>query len=221
MEPFTLGRVHNPVRVLMDAGAALASVAGAVTLIVLTRSDLPRLASMAVFGLSLVGLFTTSSFYHSIPWTHRWKAWMQKLDHSMIFVVVAASYTPLAVNVLTGRWRWMVLLVVWSVTLIGIIQKFLLPRIETWFSIALQTGLGWFAVVPLVEFIRRLSGGAIVLMLGGGLLYTIGLILFTIKRPKLSPRLFSYHEVFHVFVIGAAALHFTMMLVYIVPYSGA
>jgi hemolysin III len=204
----------------MDAGAALASVVGAITLMVLTRTDLPRLFSMAVFSLSLVGLFSTSSIYHSMPWTHRWKVWLQKLDHSMIFVVVAASYTPLAVNVLSGRWRWVVLVVVWSVALLGIVQKFLLPKIDTWFSITLQTTLGWFAVVPLVEFIRRLSGGAIVLMLGGGLLYMIGMILFTMKRPRLSPRVFSYHEVFHVFVIGAAALHFTMMLVYVVPYSG-
>jgi len=220
MERITLGRMHNPIRVLMDAGAALASVIGAVTLIVLTRTDPPRLLSMAVFGLSLVALFTTSSLYHSIPWTHEWKTRLQQLDHSMIFVVVAASYTPLAVNVLTGRWRWLVLVVAWSVALVGIIQKFLLPRIDAWFSITLQTTLGWFAVVPLVELIRRLSGGAIVLMLSGGALYMVGMILFTIKRPRLLPRIFSYHEVFHVFVIGAATLHFAMMLLYIVPYQG-
>ncbi|HDH03464.1 MAG TPA: hypothetical protein ENH15_04380, partial [Actinobacteria bacterium] len=205
MQRMTLGRMQNPVRGFMDASAALASVIGAVALVVMTRSDVPRSISMAIFGASLVGLFTTSSLYHSIQWGDLWRTRMQRLDHSMIFLLVAGSYTPLAVNVLTGAWRWSVLIVVWSVTLVGIVQKFLLPRVKAWFSITLQTTLGWFAVIPIVEMVNLLSDGAIALMVASGLLYTVGMIAFTTKWPRLSPRVFSYHEVFHVFVIGAAA----------------
>lgn len=215
----TLGRMQNPIRGFMDAGAALASAMGAVTLVMLTLTDTPRLISVAVFGLSLVALFTTSSLYHSVPWSRVWKQRMQRLDHSMIFVVVAGSYTPIAVNVLNGRWRITVLVVVWTVATVGILQKFLLPSIKNWFSITLQTTLGWFALVPFVELVRRLSGGAIALMVGGGILYMVGMILFTTRRPRLHPRVFSYHEVFHVFVIGAATLHFLLVLIYIVPYQ--
>ncbi len=221
MERMTLGRMQNPVRGFMDAGAAIASVAGAVALVIMTRSDVPRLISMAVFGASLVALFTTSSLYHSIQWGEIWRKRMQRLDHSMIFFLVAGSYTPLAVNVLTGAWRWSVLVVVWSVAIVGMVQKLVLPKVKAWFSITLQTTLGWFAVVPIVEMVNLLSGGAIVLMVASGLLYTAGMIAFTTKRPRLSPRVFSYHEVFHVFVISAAALHFVMLVIYIVPYQGA
>ena len=214
----TLGKMTNPVRGFMDATAAAASLAALVVLIVLTTDDIARMVSMIIYALSLTALYTTSSLYHSIPWRPAWKQRMQRLDHSMIFVLVAGSFTPIAVNVLDGAWRVVVLSVVWGVTLVGVAQKIVWPRVKPWFSITLQTTLGWFAIVPLVELIRRLSGGAIVLIAAGGLLYTVGMIFFTLKRPRLFPRVFSYHEVWHVFVISASVLHFLAILIYVVPY---
>jgi hemolysin III len=202
----------------MDATAAAASLAALVVLIVLTTQDIPRMVSMIIYALSLTALYTTSSLYHSIPWRPAWKQRMQRLDHSMIFVLVAGSFTPIAVNVLDGAWRVVVLSVVWGVTLVGVAQKIVWPRVKPWFSITLQTTLGWFAIVPLIELIHRLSGGAIVLIAAGGLLYTVGMIFFTLKRPRLFPRVFSYHEVWHVFVISASILHFLAILIYVAPY---
>lgn len=215
----TLGKMTNPVRGLMNAGAAAASLAGLVALVWLTAGDGPRMLSMVVYGLSLVALYTTSSLYHSIPWRTRWKRRMQRIDHSMIYVLVAGSFTPIAANVLDGAWRIAVLAVVWSVVLVGVIQKIVWPRVRPWFSITLQTSLGWFALVPMVELIRRLSGGAVALIVAGGALYTLGMILFTTRRPRLWPRVFSYHEVFHLLVISASALHFLAVLIYVVPHA--
>ena len=139
----------------------------------------------------------------------------------MIFVLVAGSFTPIAFNVLDGAWRISVLAVVWTVTIVGVTQKVVWPIVRSWFSITLQTTLGWFALVPIVELIRRLSGGAVVMIAVGGLFYTVGMVLFTLKRPRLSPRVFSYHEVWHMFVISASLLHFLVVLLYVVPYPRA
>lgn len=221
MPRLTLGKMTNPVRGLMNAGAAAASLVALVVLVVMTADDRPRMISMTVYALSLLALYTTSSLYHSIPWRQRWKQRMQRLDHSMIFVLVAGSFTPLAFNVLDGAWRTSVLAIVWSVAVVGIVQKIVWPRVKPWFSITLQTTLGWFAIVPFLEFVRRLSGGAIALIAAGGVLYTVGMILFTLRRPRLAPRVFSYHEVFHVLVITASVLHFLAVLIYVVPYPRA
>lgn len=209
----------NPVRGFMDATAALASVAALVALVVLTSNDTPRMMSMVVYALTLVALYTTSSLYHSIPWRPKWKQRMQRLDHSMTYLLVAGSFTPIAANVLDGAWRVRVLAVVWGAAIVGVGQKIIFPRVRPWFSITLQTTLGWFALVPFLELMRRLSGGAIALIAAGGALYTVGMILFTLKRPRLSPAFFSYHEVWHVFVIAASVLHFLAVLINVVPYT--
>ena len=214
-----LGRMRNPVRGIMDGTAAIASFVGLLTLAVLTFGDTGRFVAVGIFGLSLIALYTTSSLYHSVPWSLRWRRRMQRLDHSMIYLLVAGSWTPVAAIVLDGTWRVVVLAVVWAMAIVGIVQKLLWPKVRLWFSITLQTVMGYFAIVPLVELVRRLSGGAIALMLASGALYTIGLILFTTRRPRLFPRVFSYHEVFHVFVIAASTLHFVLVLRYLVPYT--
>lgn len=221
MQRIMLGKMLNPVRGFMDATAAVASLAALVVLVVLTAHDPPRMLSMIVYSLSLVALYTTSALYHSIPWRPRWKQRMQRLDHSMIFVLVAGSFTPIAFNVLDGAWRVTVLAVVWAVAVVGVVQKVVWPRVRQWFSVTLQTSLGWFVLVPFLELVRRLSGGAIILIAAGGILYTIGMILFTMRRPRFAPRVFSYHEVFHVFVISASLLHFLAVLIYVVPFPRA
>ena len=205
----------------MDATAAVASLGALVVLVMLTAHDTPRMLSMTVYALSLMALYTTSSLYHSIPWRPRWRQRMQRIDHSMIFVLVAGSFTPIAFNVLDGAWRVIVLAVVWTVTIVGVVQKVVWPKVKPWFSITLQTTLGWFALVPFIELVRRLSGGAITLIAAGGILYTVGMILFTVRRPRLAPRIFSYHEVFHLLVISASLLHFLAVLLYVVPYPRA
>ena len=210
--------MRNPVRGFMDATAAVASLVALVVLIALMTHDIPRMLSMIVYSLSLIALYTTSSLYHTIPWNPPWHQRMQRVDHSMIFVLVAGSFTPIAFNVLDGAWRASVLTVVWAVAIVGVVQKIVWPKVRAWFSITLQTSLGWFALVPFIELVRRLSGGALILIIAGGVLYTAGMILFTMERPRLSPRVFSYHEVWHVFVISASLLHFLAVLIYVVPY---
>ena len=213
-----LGRMTNPVRGFMHGSAAAISVAGLILLVARSGPDRVRVLSVAIFGLSLIALYTTSALYHSIPWRTKWGGRMQRLDHSMIFVLVAGTYTPIAVNVLDGAWRTLTLSVVWGLAAIGIVQKIALPRIPAWFSMTIQTTMGWFAIIPLLELIENLSGGAIALMILGGLSYTGGLVVLATERPQLFPRIFSHHEVFHVLVVAGSLFHFFMILWYVVPH---
>ena len=209
--------MHHPVRGFLHGTAAIVSFAGLIVLAVRTSSDLPRMFTMIVFAGSMVALFTTSSLYHSVPWRERWKKRMQRFDHSMIFLLVAGTYTPIAFNVLSSSWKWITLGVVWSIAVFGILQKMFFPKVKNWLSITLYMVMGWFAVIPVRELFDRLPLEAMVLLIVGGACYSLGMILLVTKRPRLFPRIFSYHEVFHVLVISGALLHFLMILLYVVP----
>ena len=217
MDRVTLGKMHHPVRGFLHGTAAVFSFAGLIVLALKTRSDLLRMFTMIVFSGSMVALFTTSALYHSIPWKERWKKRMQRFDHSMIFLLVAGTYTPIAFNVLASSWKWITLGVVWGIAVFGILQKMLYPKVRNWLSITLYMVMGWFAVVPVRELFDRLPLEAMALLIVGGACYTLGMILLVTKRPQLFPQVFSYHEVFHVLVISGALLHYLMILLYVVP----
>jgi len=217
----TLGKMHNPVRGFLHGTAAVASAAALVVLATRTAWDPARMISMLVFGLSAVALYTTSSLYHSIPWKRRWKQRMQRFDHSMIFLLVAGTYTPIAFNVLSGSLKWVTLALVWGTATAGILQKVFFPKVRNWLSITLYMVMGCFAIIPLPRLLDRLSGVAIGLLILGGIFYSSGMILLVTKRPRLSPRVFSYHEVFHVLVVSGTVTHFLMILWYVAPIARA
>ena len=217
MERITLGRMQNPVRGGLHGAAALASIVGLVNLIVRTADNLPSMWSMVFFGVSLIALYTTSSLYHSVPWNGTWKKRMQRLDHSMIFVLIAGSFTPIAYNVLTGAWRTTTLATMWGIAAVGVGQKYLFPKVGTWFSVTLQTTMGWLVVVPIAQFARRLPLSALLVLLLGGVFYTVGMVIFATSRPKLFPRVFSHHELFHVLVVAGSVAHYLVVSLWVVP----
>ena len=136
---------------------------------------------------------------------------MKRLDHSMIFVLIAASYTPITLLVLRGAWSVVILSVIWSMAAIGIALK--LARVD---GLKVQTGIlymsmGWLALVPLWQIFRGLSLVEIVLLVAGGLLYTVGAIIFASRRPDPDPEVFGYHEVWHSLLVAAAACHWSMI----------
>ena len=218
-ERLTLGRMQNPVRGCLNAAAAIASLLGTALLWTRGAGDLSRQLALLVFGVSLLALYTVSSLYHSVPWRGVWKDRMQRLDHSMIYVLVAGTYTPIAAIVLSGRHRSAMLCAVWGIALVGVVQKVLLPQIAAWVSIAMQTAQGWLGPFVVVPLARHLSWEPLVLIALGGLLYTAGMVLFVTRRPRLWPRVFSYHEVFHVFVVAASGLHYAAIFAYVAPFA--
>jgi len=219
-ERLTFGKMHNPVRGILHGTAAMLSLVGGAALWVRSTGDLSRQLALLVFAVSLVALYAASSLYHSVPWRSVWKARMQRLDHAMIYVLVAGTYTPLALVVLHGWPQWMALGATWGIASIGIAQKACRPRVGDWFSITMQTVQGWFALPLLGPLAQQLPRAALAQVAVGGVLYTLGMVLFVTKRPRLWPRVFSYHEVFHVFVVAGSAMHYVVMFRYVAGFGG-
>jgi hemolysin III len=209
----------NPIRGLLHGSAAIASLVGGIALFVVSPAGSLRRFSLLAFGLSLVALFTVSTLYHSIPWSDGTKQRMQRVDHTMIYVLIAGTFTPIAAITLDGWLRWGTLAIQWGIVAFGAAEKLMRRTPSATLSIALQTTQGWLAMFLLWPLSSRLPWTALTLMGIGGLLYTVGMVFLVTNRPRMWPRVFSYHELFHVFVVAAAALHFVVIARYVVGFG--
>ena len=198
--------------------AAFIAVAGLVSLIVITRHDPAKLASMVVYGIGLVLLFGVSATYHMFNWPPRAKDWLRRADHATIFVFIAASYTPLVFNILGGWWRIGVLVAIWVMAVAGVVGAAPFLRIPRVALASLYLAMGWLAVVALVPLTAALGWVAALLMALGGLQYSLGAAAYAFRRPRLWPRVFGYHELFHLAVISASVTFYVVVVYYAVPY---
>lgn len=217
MERLTLGKMQNPVRGFIHGSAALASVIGLGFLLDRAWSRPGALVGALVFGIALLVMYTTSSIYHSVPWSEEWKIRLQKLDHAMIYLLVAGTFTPVALAALSGTTLTVALSLIWALAVVGILLKALLPEVKTGLSVTLQLAMGWLALVWMPQILVELGLAAVVLIAAGGLCYTLGAVIFTLSRPRLFPRVFSHHELFHVLVVAGSSLHFAAVLMYAIP----
>jgi len=216
---WTLGKMQNPVRGFLHGGAAIAAIVGTVFLAVISPNWGIRIGAI-VFGLAMVALYTTSSLYHAIPWQETWKGRMQRLDHSMILVMVAGTYTPIAIATLDGWLRWIVLAVAWGIVATGVIQHGFFPREKQTFSMVLAMTMGWLGTTIAWRFVQELGWAGAALAVVGGAIYSVGMVLLITNRPQLWPRVFSYHEVFHIMVVTATTVHFVLIWRYVLPHAG-
>jgi hemolysin III len=200
------------------AAAAVVAIAGLVTLIVITRHDPAKLVSMVVYGTALVLLFSVSATYHIFNWPPRVKDWLRRADHATIFVFIAATYTPLMFNVLEGWWRVGVLVAIWVCAVAGVAGAAPFLRIPRQLLAALYLAMGWVAVVALVPLTAALGWFAAVLIALGGLQYSLGAAAYAFRRPRLWPRVFGYHELFHLAVISASVTFYVIVVRYAVPF---
>ncbi len=198
--------------------AAGVALAGLVALVALAPGPRARIAA-AVYGGSLVALFGVSALYHRPTWAPRARAWMKRLDHSAIFLLIAGTYTPLCLLLGDGRSRTL-LGVVWAGAGLGIVRALVWPRAPRAIATALYLLLGWAAVPIVPSILRELGPGALALLAAGGLLYTVGAVIYASRRPDPFPRVFGYHEVFHALVIAAAGLQFAVVAVAVRALAG-
>src|SRR6202140_4802934 len=200
------------------AAAAVVAIAGLVALIVITRNDPAKLISMIVYGTGLVLLFGVSATYHVFNWPPRVKDWLRRADHAMIFVFIAATYTPLVFNVLDGWWRTVVLVAIWICAVTGVAGAAPFLRIPRRLLAGLYLAMGWLAVVALVPLTAALGWVAALLIALGGLQYSLGAAVYAFKKPSPWPRVFGYHELFHLAVITASVTFYVIVIRYAVPY---
>ncbi len=183
------------------------AVPAAVVVVALASGVRGRVASL-VYGLGLVALFAVSGLYHRLNWTSAKQALMQKLDHGTIFVMIAGSYTPLCVLVLRGWMAWAMLALAWTGAAIGFALAFTAGRASHWLRGVLYFCLGWAVVVALPQLWNHLSVVEMTLLAVGGVLFTLGSVFLFTRWPDPFPRVFGYHEVWHVLVVAAVVCHF-------------
>ena len=190
--------------------AFFVSIPAGVVLVLLAQSATAR-AVAAIYALSLTAVFGASAAYHRVGWSPRASRRMKRLDHSMIFVLIAGSYTPISILVLHGAWSVVILSIAWAGAALGITLK--LARIDGLHVVTgiLYIGLGWLVTIALPQLVRGMTLPQLVLLVTGGLLYTAGAIVFATKRPDPRPAIFGFHEVWHSFMVAAAACHFAMI----------
>jgi len=195
----------------------VALVAG-VALVVLAPAGRATVAA-AVYAFALAGLLGTSALYHRITWRPGVRAWMRRVDHSMIFVLIAGTYTPFAVLLLSGSTQLVVLAGVWAGAAAGVVFALVWVRAPKWLSATAYVSLGWFAMVASPQIVERAGVAALVLIFGGGLFYTAGAVVYAAGRPDPRPAVFGYHEVFHVLVVLAAVVHFVAVAAFALPHG--
>ena len=207
---------------LKDPGSAITHFIGAVMalfaaiplLIVAARYDSPLyVIAFSVYLLSLVLLYSASTIYHSLDISKRINTLLKKIDHMMIFVLIAGTYTPICLFVLTPPASIILLAVIWGIAALGILIKAFWVYCPKWISSILYIGMGWACVFAFTQIYQNMSGIAFGLLLGGGIAYTVGGILYAIKFSAFNKRFpkFGSHEIFHLFVLGGSVCHYIMM----------
>jgi hemolysin III len=214
--------VQKKVKPLMrgwsHAVAAVASIVLTVILCVLSRHDIPRMISMLIFGLSMIELYTISAVYHIVTWNPAKRRVLRAIDHANIFVLIAGTYTPLCFNILTGWLRTTILIVIWTLALVGIASSIFTLKLPRWANAALYVAMGWVVILAIPAFLAVLPWISVAILFLGGLLYTIGAVIYARKKPDPFPAIWGYHEVFHLFVILGSIAFATSVWVWALPF---
>jgi hemolysin III len=197
-------------RGMSHAYAFWVALVAAATLTILAGPGVPRVAAL-VYGIGLCGLFAASGTYHRWRWDPRWRPLLRRIDHSTIFVFIAATYTPVALLVMHGTLRWVILGAVWAGALAGVVLSVAWIDAPRALQAACYVLLGWVAIAALPQLVDALDLAPLILLALGGVLYSLGAVVYARQRPDPWPRVFGFHEVFHVLVILAAAVQFTAL----------
>ena len=196
----------------------VAAAGGVIYIVIRFHGDLPVLAAMLVYGASLCVLFGASSLYHGVPTRAARTAVLRKIDHAAIYVLIAGTYTPVLFLGLDGAWRIATLAAIWGVAVAGVVLTMWFVHAPRWLSAAVYIAMGWFAIVPAFKLVPTLPHVVTLLVALGGLMYTLGALVYATRQLDLLPRRFGFHEVFHLFVLAGAATQFVAIAGFLVRF---
>lgn len=212
-------KFRDPVSGLTHLFGALLSIVALVLLVCysVTRATPWHIVAFSIFGASLILLYTASSLYHLLPISEKGTAILRRIDHMMIFVLIAGTYTPICLVALRGAWGWSLLSIIWGIALGGIILKGFWFNIPRWVSTLIYTLMGWLVVIAFFPLVKAIPLGGFLWLVAGGLLYSIGALIYGIKWPNITSKFIGFHEIFHIFVLMGSFSHFWLMFRYILP----
>jgi hemolysin III len=204
--------MREPVNGLTHLGGAIAAAIGLVALLIIGWDGIGKVISLLIYGLSLIGLFASSATYHLADVRPKIQEILRKVDHSAIYLLIAGTYTPFCINAFTGFWRWGLLTIIWSLAGIGILVKLFTVNAPRWLSAGTYVLMGWLCIAAIGEMLVTLPTFALTWLVAGGIIYTLGALVYITKIMNFWPGKFGYHEVWHIFVLLGALAHFVAVV---------
>jgi hemolysin III len=210
-------KMREPVSGLTHLIGAVLSAIGLVLMIyyAVSKGTVWHIVSFSIFGGSLILLYTASTLYHLLNISEKGVRVLRKIDHMMIYVLIAGTYTPICLIPLRGGWGYSILITIWGIAITGIIMKLLWFDAPRWLYTMFYLVMGWLVVIALWPIIKTTPIGGVLWLIAGGLLYTIGAVIYGTKWPPLKSKIFGFHEIFHLFVLYGSFCHFWLMFRYL------
>lgn len=203
------------------AAAAVAALVVTIIWLVQSADHLTLFFSLLIFGISMFILYLVSAIYHIGHWGGRACHILRSIDHSNIYLLIAGTYTPFCMLLLEGWWQVTVVSVMWSLAILGVGLKLWLPYLPSWLSTAFYIGMGWLGLMIVPAIWNVLPAGALWMLATGGVLYTLGGLMYSLEWPKLAPNVFGFHELFHVFCVAANTIFIITLWVWVMPFARA
>ena len=207
-----LKKLREPVNSLTHWAGAILALVGLVGLLIVGWSTPAKIVSLLVYGISLIGMFSASATYHMVHAKDKVLLILRKIDHSAIFVLIAGPYTPFCINAFDGFWKWVMLSIIWSLAAIGIIVKVFYIKAPRWLNAGIYVVMGWLCVGASGQMLSTLPTWVFAWLLAGGVIYTLGAVVYSTKLFNFKPGVFGFHEVWHIFVMLAAAAHYVAVM---------
>lgn len=210
-------KLREPINSITHLAGAGVFLIGTILIIaqrIIANAPLRDIIGVTVFGISLVMLYMASGIYHAYMGSEKVLGKLKKLDHSMIYVLIAGSYTPMCLQVLTGTKQVVILSVIWAIALFGIFGKIFMPNVPRVLYTFFYLFMGWIVVFFIGDVYRGVDLSGFILLFVGGVLYSIGGIIYMIKKPNFSKD-FGFHEFFHLFILGGSLFHYLFTFFYL------
>jgi hemolysin III len=208
-------KLREPVNALTHLIAAVFSLIGLLALIYFGWGDLTKIITFSIYGISLILLFTASGIYHAVSGSESSITKLRKFDHSAIYLLIAGTYTPICIHFFEGFWQYGMVILIWSLAIIGVLVKLIVINAPRWVTAGIYLLMGWLAIIGIQEIFRSMPIAAIIWLFLGGLMYTFGAIIYITKKLDIKPGVFGFHEVWHIFVILGAFSHFFVVFRFI------
>lgn len=210
-----LTKVKDPGSALTHFIAMILAIIAATPLLLKAEQDLgnTHVSALAIFILSMIGLYAASTIYHTLDISPKVNQLLRKIDHMMIFILIAGTYTPICMIVLGDRTGWTMLTLVWGIAIVGILINALWITCPKWFSSLIYIAMGWICILAITKILSSMPKAGFMWLLAGGVIYTVGGVIYALKLPFFNSRhrYFGSHEIFHLFVMGGSLCHYVMM----------